>query len=112
MAKSLPSRPDLEQLRKQAKDLLKSHKSGQAEALQRIRESHPRFSTAADSEIRAAKFTLSDAQLALAREYGFASWPKLKERVESTLLETGEPMELLKKAFHSNDAPLFRQLLE
>jgi ankyrin repeat protein len=55
---------------------------------------------------------LHDAQLVIAREYGFASWPKLKEHVESILLETDEPVELLKKAFHANDAALFRKLLE
>jgi hypothetical protein len=63
MSKSLPTRPNLEQLKNQAKDLLKSHKSGDAEALKRIRENHPDYSNAAESEIRAAKFSLSDAQL-------------------------------------------------
>jgi ankyrin repeat protein len=62
--------------------------------------------------VREKSFHLHDAQLVIAREYGFATWPRLKEHVESVLLETGDPMELLKRAFHENDAPLFRRLLD
>jgi uncharacterized protein len=65
----LPARPDLDQLRNQAKDLLQAAKGGDGEALNRIR---------AVSE----RVTLASAQLALAREYGFPSWPKLKLEVE------------------------------
>ena len=65
----LPARPDLRQLRNQAKDLLRGAKNGDGEALNRIR---------AVSE----RITLSSAQLALAREYGFSSWPRLKLEVE------------------------------
>src|SRR5258705_525537 len=91
MSKSLPSRPNLEQLKKQAKDFLKAHESGDAETLQRIQANHPDYSNASKDGIRAAKFSLGDAQLVIAREYGFASWPKLKEHVESLLLETADP---------------------
>jgi ankyrin repeat protein len=65
----LPARPDLGQLRNQAKDLLRAAKSGDREALERIQAVSDRIA-------------LSSAQLALAREYGFASWPKLKLEVE------------------------------
>src|SRR5690242_15676112 len=102
MSKSLPSRPNLEQLKNQAKDLLKSHQSGDAESLKRIRANHPNYSNAAEVEIRAAKFSLSDAQLAIAREYGFPSWPRLKEHIESLLLETADPLELFKDAFKTD----------
>jgi ankyrin repeat protein len=112
MPKSLPPRPNLEQLRNQAKDLLKSHKAGVSEAVDRFRLSHPRWSGASEAEIRAARFSLSDAQLVIGREYGFAGWPKLREHVESVLLESGDPLELLKTAFQANDTPLFRKLLE
>jgi ankyrin repeat protein len=112
MSKSLPSRPNLEQLKKQAKDLLKAQESGEAIALERIRASHPDYLSASGDEIRVAKFSLSDAQLTIAREYGFANWPKLKEHVESLLLETAEPMELFHKAFKEDDAVLFRKLLK
>jgi hypothetical protein len=53
------------------------------DAAQRIREFHPRFRKAKDAEIFEAAFKLSDAQLTLAREHGFASWPALKARIEN-----------------------------
>lgn len=112
MSKPLPARPDLEQLRKQAKELLKSHKSGNPEALRRFREHHPDFHAAPDPTIQAGSVSLADAQLVLAREYGFPSWPKLKEHVESILLDTRDPLELFKHAFHADDASLFARLLE
>src|SRR5882672_8359325 len=112
MSKSLPARPNLEQLKQQSKDLLQSHRSADPGAIQRFQESHPKWSSAAVSELCAAKLSLSDAQLVIAREYGFASWPKLKQHVEAILVETENPIELLKKAFHANDATLFRKLLE
>jgi ankyrin repeat protein len=83
MKKQLPPRPSLEQLKKQAKDLLKSSQSGDAEAIRRVQESHPQFVNEPNAEIRAAKFSLSDAQFVIAREYGFESWPKLKVHVEA-----------------------------
>jgi ankyrin repeat protein len=112
MSKSLPSRPNLEQLKKQAKDLLKAHGSADVEGLARIRQSHPNYSNASEYEICAAKFSLSDAQLVVAREYGLASWPKLKEHVQSLLLEKADPMELFKRAFKTDDAAFFRKLVE
>ena len=51
-------------------------------AAQRIREFHPRFSAASDDAIFAAQLKLSDAQLTIARQSGFPSWPRLKTRVE------------------------------
>src|SRR5258706_79573 len=51
--KALPARPSLEQYRKQAKDLVKSRKSGDPAAIQRIKERHPRFGKLTDAEIDA-----------------------------------------------------------
>lgn len=79
--KTLPSSPDVEHLKRQAKALLAGQRVGDVRALQRIREFHPRFADKPDSYIRAAPMALSDAQFAIAREYGFASWPKLRNRV-------------------------------
>src|SRR5262245_17871415 len=112
MSKSLPSRPNLEQLKNQAKDLLKNYKTADAQAVERIQANHPNYSNAAETEIRAAKLSLSDAQLVIAREYGFASWRQLKEHVESLLLETADPVELFKRAFKTDDAVFLRKLLE
>ncbi len=80
--RALPENPNLQHLKYQAKDLLKGHDAHNAAVAQRIREFHPRWAKATDPAIFAGKLTLSDAQLAIAREYGYPSWAKLKRRVE------------------------------
>ena len=84
--KELPARPSLEQYKKQAKELLKNAKSGQPEtlqlALQRIKKDHPRFGRLADLELSGAKLVLADAQLVIAREHGFESWPRFAKHIE------------------------------
>jgi ankyrin repeat protein len=84
--RSLPPSPNLKHLKSQAKDLLQSQRARHDEAAQRLREFHPRFARAQDAEIFAAKLLLSDAQLAIAREYGFASWARLKHHIENPAL--------------------------
>lgn len=79
--KQLPPNPSLEHLKSQAKQLLKAHKEGTLDARQRIRAFFPKLSDATDTEIQQATFGLQDAQLVIAREYGFASWTRLKEEV-------------------------------
>lgn len=80
--KSLPPRPDLDHLKHLALDLTKARIAGDPSALQRIREFHPRFARASDAEIQGAEFALADALFTIAREHGFASWPRLRERIE------------------------------
>jgi len=80
--KPLPANPSLDHLKHQAKDLLKAHALRSPEAAQRIREFHPRFSKATDAEIFTARLGLAGAQLTIARERGFPSWPRLKARIE------------------------------
>ncbi len=82
----LPSNANLDHLRYQAKDLLKDHAARSPEAAQLIREFHPRFSRAMDPEIFNARLSLSDAQLTIAREYGFPSWTRLKRHIEKPTL--------------------------
>jgi hypothetical protein len=82
----LPSNPNLDHLKYQAKDLLKEHAVRSPEAAQQLREFHPRFLKASDAQIFAAPLRLSDAQLAIAREHGFASWTRLKAHVEKPML--------------------------
>jgi hypothetical protein len=84
--KRLPSDPNLEHLKYQAKDLLRAHATRNPEAAQRLREFHPHFTRAADSAIFAARLKLSDVQLAIAREYGFPSWSRLKRRIKEPTL--------------------------
>src|SRR5258706_2692354 len=81
--KALPARPSLEQYRKQAKDLVKSRKSGDPAAIQRIKERHPRFGKLTDAELQGVRFALADAQLVVAREYDFESWPKFAKHIEA-----------------------------
>src|SRR5690348_15754488 len=111
MSKSLPPRPRLEQLKIQAKELLHAWQSGDLAARQRFRENHPQGASV-DTYARDASWSLSDAQLVIAREYGSPSWPKLRERVAAMLVATGDPMDLLRQAFAEDDATLFRQLLD
>ncbi len=92
MSKSFPARPSLEQLKKQAKELLKFHKSGDPDGIRRIQENHPDWNKRPPEELRAARFTLADAQLVIAREYGCASWPKLKTQVKSILAANQSPV--------------------
>ena len=85
-SKQLPVHPSLEQYKKQAKDLLKSAKSGDRETLQltlqRIKKDHPRFGRLADLELQGAKLALADAQLVIAREHGFESWAKFAKHIQ------------------------------
>ena len=83
MTKKLPEKANLEHLKKQAKQLLKEHKVGEQQACNRIKEYHSRFSKLSEMDIRGAKFTLQDAQLTIANEYGFTSWPKLVATINS-----------------------------
>jgi len=78
----LPPHPSLDQLKHQAKDLIKAHAARSQGAAQLIREFHPRFQGATDASIFAAKFKLSSAQFTIAREHGFPSWTRLKAHIE------------------------------
>jgi hypothetical protein len=80
----LPSNPSLEHLKYQARDLLDALSRGNLEAVSRAREFHPRFARMSDNAILALKPSLADAQLVIAREYGFDSWSKLKQHVEAS----------------------------
>src|SRR6202162_3098973 len=82
----LPSNPNLDHLKYQAKDLLKDHAAHTPDVAQRIREFHPRFCRATDTEIFDAPLSLSDAQVTIAREYGFPSWARLKRHIEKPTL--------------------------
>jgi hypothetical protein len=78
----LPSTPNLEHLKYQARDLKKLHAALDRGAAQRIREFHPDCRELSDEAIFERKLTLADAQLTIARERGFKSWPRLKAYVE------------------------------
>jgi ankyrin repeat protein len=95
--RQLPKQPSLEQLRKQAKDLLGQYRAGDPAAVAEVEkfERRPDPST----------FALNDAQRVLARAYGYESWPKLKAFVD------GANVARLAEAVQAGDAARVRVLL-
>jgi ankyrin repeat protein len=76
---ALPNEPNLEQLRRQAKELRDSVRAGEARALALVAEHHP---NGPRDDATLPKFSLSSAQLVIARRYGFPSWPRLKQHLD------------------------------
>ena len=102
MKRNVPTRrmrqhPDLEQLKRQAKELLQAFVAGEPHAAAEV-NAHYR---AAD----ASKFALHDAQLVVARSYGFESWPKLKAYVD------GVTVKRLAEAIRADDLAQVRAML-
>ena len=98
--RSLPARPNLEQQKHQAKELLESFTAGEAESQARVRSELP------DKQ----RIALADAQFVLAREYGFASWAALKEHIESQTEDRATVIERVHDAFRRRDAGALRRL--
>jgi hypothetical protein len=69
-SRHFPVRPHLDQLKHQAKELLRAIRSGDAAALADLRAFHPKL-------VQPASARLADAQFVLARSYGLPSWPRL-----------------------------------
>src|SRR6185437_1855460 len=93
--KHLPVRPDIDQYKKQAKELARACRAGDGAALARLRTHHPQ-----PPEGRAA---LSDAQLVLAREHGFASWAQFaaeieRVRIRAAVAELADPVDAFLRA--------------
>ncbi|HUB45302.1 MAG TPA: hypothetical protein VMB73_09990 [Acetobacteraceae bacterium] len=87
---SLPDQANLEHLKKQAKDLLRLHRSGDPGGIARFGRHLPSAAKLPPGEVAAQPFRLHDAQSCLAREYGFVSWPELTAYVEAQSLARGE----------------------
>ncbi len=109
MALPLPSRPDLEQLKKRAKELHRSLQADEAAAWRRFQDHHPRGNEAKSSHHPAT--SLSDAQVVLAREFGFPSWPALVEHIDALRLASADPFALVHQAFADDDAAQLRLLI-
>ena len=86
VSRSLPDQPHLDIPKRQARELLDQWRNGDADALERVRHRHPRFRKPDESGIATTPFRLADAQLVIAREYGFAHWTELKQRIEANSL--------------------------
>src|SRR5688500_9090015 len=69
-SRHFPVRPNLDQLKHQAKDLLRDVRRGDPSALEEFNRHHPK-------PVSPENARLADAQLALARSYGAASWPRM-----------------------------------
>ena len=134
----LPPRPNLEQYKKLAKDLVKACKSGDGDAIQRwardwmetllLLQQTPSPSRARFEAEQIAKFAqsrltrthpgnracaLSDAQFIIARVHGFESWPKLAKHLEG-LSQSQSPVsnfEAAAEAIVTGDLPALVQLM-
>ena len=96
--RTLRERPDLEQLKRQAKELLAAFRGGEPDVSAEV-HAHYR---GADT----ATFELHDAQLVIARAYGFDSWPKLKAYVD------GVTVTRLAEAVRADDLAAVRAMLD
>ena len=102
-SKSLPARPSLESLRKQAKKLARDIAAGDAAAIARARVQLPHVDL---------PLSQRNAQLVLAREYGYAGWQDLTAEVSKRL---GNSLEWAatqaRRVIHDNDVERLKQLL-
>src|SRR5947199_7220039 len=102
-SKSLPARPSLEALRKQAHILARDITAGDADAMARARVHLPHVDL---------PLTLRNAQLVIAREYGYAGWQDLTAEVSKRL---GKGLEWAvaqaRRIIHDNDVERLKQLL-
>src|SRR5689334_7269514 len=95
--RAMRENPDLDQLKRQAKELLDAYRASSPEAVAEVTAYHRTATPEA--------FALHDAQFVLARSYGFESWPKLKAAVD------GVTAAKLHEAAESGDLQAARELL-
>ena len=101
--KALPARPSLESLRKQAKKLTRDIAAGDAAAIARARAHLPNVRL---------PLTQRNAQLVIAREYGYAGWQDLTAEVRKRLGKGLEwASEQAQRIIHDNDVERLKQLL-
>lgn len=108
--KQLPPQPSLEQLRRQAKDLIRSFRAGEISAKERIASQIKKL--AGEIESNRGHASLSSAQLTIAREYGFESWPKLKFFIESLGMTFEQKLKAFVQAATSNRLYYAKDLLQ
>jgi len=113
MSNTTEPRPDinLEQQRKRAKELRRAHGAGSVEAALRVVRHFPRARGQDAAQVLASQFTISDAQLVVAREAGFASWPELKHHIERARLGADGALEEVLSAAITGDAGAVRAAL-
>ncbi|MEW6156114.1 MAG: ankyrin repeat domain-containing protein [Verrucomicrobiota bacterium] len=107
VSRRLPKNPHIDVPKREARALLKAWQTRSPQALDRIARRHPGFQDADPAAIASGKFLLSDAQLVVAREYGFSHWAELKERIN-----TNTAAALLLKAIHHDDIEAVVRLIQ
>src|SRR5262249_10805828 len=110
-ATQLPERPNLDQLKRQAKDLLRSARANESTGLARFRIL-PAFTDLSDAALARRPLALHDAQSVIAREHGFDSWNALRERVEELSLEFGAALDRFLEAATGERPDRAERLLE
>jgi ankyrin repeat protein len=98
--RELPARPNLEHLKKQARQLFRGILQADPSAVDRFGEAQVTLATPEPK--------LAQAQLVIAREHGFDNWANLKAQVGAL---SDDPVEALTAAIKANDAPMVRQVL-
>jgi GNAT superfamily N-acetyltransferase len=92
--RDLPGDPSLEHLKNQARALQRRVRAGDPDAVEAVREFHPRSAAVTGESPGLAGFSLADAQLVIAREYGLASWARLRRSIEVVIRPVASPREL------------------
>lgn len=105
-SRQLPAKPHLDVPKRQARELLLKSREKDVSAIARMRRSHPLFRDVSD-DLVTSKIKLSDAQLVIAREYGFSSWAQLKERINGNTAAA-----LIDQGIRANDAEAVTALLK
>lgn len=100
----LPVRPDLEQIHRQAKELLRAIHGRDASAIAELREHHP-------ESIDASTAKLADAQLVLARTYGASSWTRLVHAVRLAEAIRRDDLEGVRELITQNAALIHEHVL-
>lgn len=102
--RELPVRPNLDQLKQQAKDLLRSIHSGDPSAVEELNRYHPQPPTPTDAK-------LADAQLVLARSYQASSWPRLVQACQLVDAIWNDDIETVRKLVTRNPKLLHEDAL-
>ena len=102
--RSLPVRPDLDQLHRQAKELLRAVRAGDAEAIAELREHYP-------ESIDPASAKLADAQLTLARSYQAPNWARLAQAVQLSEAIWRDHVDIVRDLVTKNPALIHEHVL-
>lgn len=92
-----PDRLNLDHLKKQAKDLIRDYRRGDADAMARLRRALPAAAGRGDDDLAALGLKLHDAQSCIARDNGFLSWADLKRYVEAQSTSRDDRADLVRR---------------